>query len=222
MNKNSYVTAIEMLSSSTMKRSTMSIFYLLCWGSFLLAMSLIPMQQASGQVGLTAAPFLRIEPDARASALGGAGVTLLDEGFGGYYNPASLGWQRGISAGFSYSNWLAGITSDVRYNRFAGTYALDERSSVAASLSYVNLGQQMATDDRNAQLGAFSNYQMATTLSYGRKVGSQLAVGVGLKHIYSSLGTGQVIQNQIPAPKGSIQLSAQVDNLGYPAEWSRQ
>jgi outer membrane protein OmpA-like peptidoglycan-associated protein len=173
-----------------------------------LVLNLTTTQQAQAQVGLTSAPFLRIEPDGRGAALGGAGVTLLDGGFGGYYNPASLGWKQGISAGFSYSNWLSGISSDMRYNRFAGSYELDDRSTIAASLSYVNLGQQMATDAQNNHLGTFFNYQMATGLSYGRKVADRLALGVGLKHIYSSLGAGQSVESQGIDPASTLALDA--------------
>ncbi|MFD2531806.1 PorV/PorQ family protein [Gracilimonas halophila] len=156
------------------------------------------------QNGQSAVQFLKIEPDARVSAIGGAGVTILDGGFGGYYNPASLGWQQGVSAGFSYSNWLPGITNDVRYNRFAGTYQMGAKSSLALYMTYLNLGEQMATDESNAELGTFSNQQMSTGLSYGREVSRRLALGVGVKYIYSSIGSGQTVIGQAIDPAWSI------------------
>lgn len=167
---------------------------------------LASLQSANAQVGLSSVPFLRIEPDARTAGMGGAGATLLDGGFGGYYNPAALGWQRGASAGFSHSYWLPGITGEYRYNYFAGTYELDDKSSLAASLTYFNLGEQMATDAFNAQLGAFSSYQLSGALTYGRKVGDQLSLGAGAKFIYSSLASGQSVDGAGIDPASSLAL----------------
>jgi len=160
--------------------------------------------QIMAQSGQSAVQFLTIEPDARVSSIGGAGVTILDGGFGGYYNPASLGWQQGKSAGLSYFNWLPGITNDVRYNRFAGTYQMGAKSSLALSMTYLNLGEQMATDESNAELGTFSNQQMSTGLSYGREVSRRLALGAGIKYIYSSIGSGQTVIGQAIDPAWSI------------------
>lgn len=159
-----------------------------------------------GQVGSSSANFLRVEPDARSGGMAGVGATLLDGGYAGYYNPAILGWQRGNSAGFSYSNWLPSISREYRYNYVTGVIELDAKSSLSANITYFNLGEQMATDENNEQLGNFSSYQMATGLSYGRLVGSNLSWGVGGKFIYSSLASGRMVAGESINPAGSVAL----------------
>jgi outer membrane protein OmpA-like peptidoglycan-associated protein len=158
------------------------------------------------QTGSSSANFLRVEPDARSGGMAGVGATLLDGGYAGYYNPAILGWQRGTSAGFSYSNWLAGLSRDYRYNHVAGGFELSNRSSLSGNITYFNLGEQMATDENNVQLGRFSSYQMAAGLSYGRLLGTHFSWGLGGKFIYSSLGSGQMVDGlQIePAASGAL------------------
>jgi hypothetical protein len=52
---------------------------------------------------------LQIWPDARATALGGAMVGLADEANGVYWNPGGLGFQKGLSAAFTGTNWVPGL-----------------------------------------------------------------------------------------------------------------
>lgn len=151
--------------------------------------------QLRAQNTLTSLPFLRIEPDARVSAMAGSGVTQVDEGFGGYYNPASLGWKKQGSIGLSYSNWLAGLGTNLQYNRLAGTFKF-KKSALALSVSYFNFGKQTATDASNNVIASFTNYQAASGLSYGRQMTKRLALGLGIKHIYSSLGAGLVVEGK--------------------------
>jgi hypothetical protein len=152
-------------------------------------------ETALAQSTSTSLPFLSIEPDARASALGGSGVTMTEEGFGAYYNPASLGWKKKSSVGLSYSNWLAGLGTAYQYNRFAATKAF-KQSALAVSVTYMNLGKQTATDASNNVIGTFTNYQAASGISYGRRMTKRLSFGLGLKHIYSSLGAGQSLEGR--------------------------
>lgn len=164
------------------------------------------VQSTQAQIGYSAVPFLRIEPDARTAAGAGAGATLLDGGFGGFYNPAALGWQRGASLGLSYSNWLPDVSGKYQYNYLAGTYEMDEKSSLSGSLIFFNMGEQKATDIFNTDLGSFSNYELAARVSYGRLIGRQFSVGAGLKYIHSSIGTGQQVDGTDISPSSSVAI----------------
>jgi len=161
-----------------------------------------------GQVGSGTVNFLWIEPDARSGGLAGAGSTILDGGYGGYFNPALLGWQRGTIAGFSYSNWLPGFGNEYRYNHVTGGVELSPRSSLAANLTYLSLGEQLATDANNVILGSFTSHQLAAGLSYGRLAGRHFSWGVGGKYIQSNLASGQFVDGQEISPAGSVALDA--------------
>ena len=169
-----------------------------------LSLMLGPATVLLGQSGSSSANFLRIEPDARSSGMAGVGSTLLDGGYAGYYNPALLGWQRGSMAGFSHSYWLPGVSTDYRYNHVTGSIELSSRSSLSGNLTYFSLGEQMATDENNVQLGNFSSYQMAAGLSYGRLLGTHFSWGMGGKFIYSSLASGQVVDGQQIKPASTV------------------
>lgn len=159
----------------------------------------------NAQVGQSALPFLRIEPDARTAALGGTGTTLLDGGYAGFWNPALLGYQQGRSLGFTYSDWLPGVTSGYTYQHMAGNYALPEREgSLSGYLTYFNLGSQIATDDTGLELGTFGNYQMAAGLAYGRNVARRVSAGLGAKFIHSSLGAGRFADGLEISPGQSL------------------
>lgn len=173
----------------------------------LLILSFALTASANAQVGQTALPFLRIEPDARTAALGGAGSTLLDGGYAGFWNPALLGYQQGRNVGFTYSDWLPGVTSGYTYQHMAGNYALPgRRGTVAGNLTYFNLGQQIAMDDAGFELGTFGNYQMAAGLSYGRNLARRISLGAGAKFLYSSLGAGQFADGMEISPGQSAAL----------------
>ena len=171
----------------------------------LLAISFAITASANAQVGQTALPFLRIEPDARTAALGGAGSTLLDGGYAGFWNPALLGYQQGRNVGFTYSDWLPGVGRGYSYQHLTGNYALPGRNgSVSGYLTYFNLGNQIAVDDAGFELGTFGNYQMAAGLSYGRNLARRISLGAGAKVIYSSLGAGQLVDGMEISPASSM------------------
>ncbi len=201
-----YLLYLHLNYSSSNPQHTVSFRKLLRIAGLVVIFGVQSYQTIQAQIGYSAVPFLRIEPDARTAAGAGAGATLLDGGFGGYYNPAALGWQRGTSLGLSYANWLPSVAGKYQYNYLAGTYELDDKSSVSGSLIFFNMGEQKATDIFNTDLGSFSNYELAARVSYGRLIGRQLSVGAGLKYIHSSIGTGQQVDGNDISPSSSVAI----------------
>jgi hypothetical protein len=137
----------------------------------------------------TAVPFLLISPGSRASAMGEAGVAMSDDASAIYWNPAGLGFQKGSELTLTHSNWLPQFNqSDLFYEygnfkmnlpKIGGTFGV--------GLQYLSLGQFERRDEANQYLGTFNSFELAVTSCYGTKLDEDIAVGLGLKLIYSSL-----------------------------------
>ena len=74
----------------------------------------IPVGEASAQTntGTAFGQFMLIEPSARVTGMGNAGVSLYEGIQGAYYNPAALGPLEGAAIQLSHGFWYAGIKYD--------------------------------------------------------------------------------------------------------------
>jgi long-subunit fatty acid transport protein len=143
----------------------------------------------------TAVPFLLISPGARASAMGESGVAVADDASAVFWNPAGLGFQKGMELGLSHSNWLPQFQQSDLFFEYAnfkmGMPSIN--GTVGAALTFLNLGQFERRDEANNLLGNFKSFELAFTGSYGTRIDEDLALGIGLHVIHSSLsqiGTG--------------------------------
>ncbi len=133
---------------------------------------------AQSKAGTTIGQFLKIEPSARNSAIGGASVSLSGEVMSAYYNPASLGRVNGIGAQFTHSQWLA----DIDYNYFTvalpiarfGTFAMQITSLNSGEIDVRTVDQPLGTGERysvtNFSLGAGYGMMLTDRVSVGFQV----------------------------------------------------
>ena len=153
---------------------------------------------ASAQVASTAVPFLLISPNSRSSAMGESGVALADDASATFWNPAGLGFLKGQEVSLTHSNWLPQFQQADLFYEY-GNYRLHIpkiAGTVAASLTYLNLGKFERRSSNNDYLGEFSSYEFAIAASYGSALTKDLAVGIGLRYIHSALsptGTEQEV-----------------------------
>ncbi|MBL7865297.1 MAG: PorV/PorQ family protein, partial [Cyclobacteriaceae bacterium] len=99
-------------------------------------------QDSTNRTITTAVPFLGITPDARAAALGDAGVASSADANSAYWNSAKLVFVEkdfGVSA--SYTPWLGKIINDMYIFYLSGFYKIDRRQAVAFSMKYFDLGE---------------------------------------------------------------------------------
>ncbi len=140
--------------------------------------------------GESAVPFLLIAPNARADAMGEAGVALANDAAANFWNPAGLAFQIGQEVSLTHSAWLPQFQQpDLFYDYVAyRNYLTDIGGSFGASITYLSLGEfTETTPDGPEPVGTFRAFEMAATVSYATKVTSDLGVGVNLRYIYSSL-----------------------------------
>lgn len=160
---------------------------------------------AVAQVGITAVPFLQIEPDSRSAGMGNTGVAIADNASAVFWNPAGLAFQKGNQINITHSEWLPAFNADLFYDFLVGKYHVEDIGTFGAHITYLNLGEQIRTDDTGQRINRFNSYELATGISYGLKLSSNWSLGTGFRFIYSSLADGQQGERQIE-PGTSIGL----------------
>ncbi len=153
---------------------------------------------------LTAVPFLRITPDARAASMGDAGIAISPDANSIAFNASKLAFaeeQSSISA--TYTPWLRelGVT-DVYLAYLAGYFKIDELQAFSGSLRYFSLGDVQFTNMDGQSLGIGKPNEFEISAAYARKLSDKLSAGLTAKFILSNLANG------VQAPDGSGEINA--------------
>jgi hypothetical protein len=148
---------------------------------------LLAAAPALGQskTGTTLGQFLLIEPSARGTSMGNAGVSL----FGGldavYYNAAAAARLDGREALFSHSAWLAGIT----YDYVAAALPMGKWGSAFATVTSLNSGE-IEVRTVSQPLGTGERYRVsdvALGLGYGREITDRFAAGFQITYMQETI-----------------------------------
>ncbi len=160
--------------------------------------------------------FLNTDASARAAALGGSFISIVNDPNGIFTNPAILGTIESRKISFGFSKLLLDI------NAGSASYAqnLGEDGSVGGSVRYFNYGSITRTDEVGNNLGSFTPSDLAVSVSYANLLSENLYYGISARFIYSSiadysstgLGCDLGILYLIPEKFWSFGLS--VTNLG--------
>jgi hypothetical protein len=155
----------------------------------------------SGKVyaqGESAVPFLLIGPNSRNSGMGETGTGLVNDASAMFWNPAGLGFQKGIEVSITHSPWLPGLgLSDLFYDYLAGKYYLKKlKGTLGVSITYLNIGKIIKTDEFGNEIGDYQAFDGALAVGYGTKVTKDLGVGVVTRFIYSKLAVDPVAGEQ--------------------------
>ena len=148
--------------------------------------------------GEAAVPFLLLAPDSRFSALGESGAGLADNSSAIFWNPAGIAFLTGSDVSITHSNWLPQFNLDLFYDYLSfRMYIEDISGSITSSLTYMNFGEFIYTDETSPDpKGTFSAFDAALTLGYATKIGSDWGVGMNFRIIHSQLSTLQVGEEQ--------------------------
>ena len=145
--------------------------------------------------GESAVPFLLISPGARAGGMGEAGVALASDATAVFWNPAGLAFQyedpeedsRG-EVSFMHVKWLPQFNfDDLFFDYLAGRYYVEDIGMFGGSITFLNLGKNVYTNDQGDELGTFDSFEYAITASYATKLKQNLSMGVNIKFIHSHL-----------------------------------
>jgi hypothetical protein len=141
----------------------------------------------------TAVPFLRISPDARAGAMGDAGVATSPDANSIYWNLAKVPFAKTRSAiSVTYTPWLKELVNDVFLATIAGYYQVDEMQAVSGSLRYFSLGTINFTDVTGTPTYDYHPREFALDAGYARKLSDNLSIALAGRYIYSNLASGEI------------------------------
>lgn len=157
-----------------------------------LLLSLFAILPAHAQVGITAVPFLQIEPDSRAAGMGNTGVAIADNASAVYWNPAGLGFQTSNQISLTHANWLPAFSADLFYDYLSGMMHVENIGTFGGHITYLNLGEQIRMDEMGHNQGRFNSFEISAGISYGKELSDNFALGTGVRFVYSSLADGRV------------------------------
>ena len=173
---------------------------------------------AKAQPGdLSGFSFLRLEPSARAAALGGSFSAVYGDDVNAFfYNPALLNETTHRHLSISYLNHL----SDINAGFLAYSRHYDGLATFAAGLRFLSWGDLQGADEQGNRTGSFGASDVALTLGAARAQSDRLRYGVNVHLIYSSvesfnasaLATDVGVLYHIAAQR--LTFSASVNNLG--------
>jgi hypothetical protein len=164
--------------------------------NIVLSQTTATVNQLAGQVNTitTAVPFLIIAPDARAGAMGDAGVSSTPDAASMHWNPAKYAFcEKNMGIAASYSPWLRSLVPDINLAYLSGYKQLKKSQTIAASLLYFSLGDITFTDIVGTTTGQFRPNEFAVDLAYSRKLSENFSGGVALRYIYSNLTGGAYV-----------------------------
>ena len=118
-------------------------------------------------VGEAGAVFLLIAPGAGPVGTGEAQVAKADDVYASYYNPAGLGYLNDSEIAVMHVNWLPNLADDIYYDFLAYRQTIPRLGNFATHLIYLNLGEQLRTDEEGNSLGTFNSNMWALTGSFG-------------------------------------------------------
>ena len=176
------------------------------------------------KTGTTIGQFLLIEPSARSTAMGNAGVASTEELLSAYYNPGAIGSFKGYGVQFTHSLWLADIT----YDYVAAAVKMGAVGNLYLSATALNSGE-IAVRTVDQPLGTGEKYSVndfAFGLGYGRQLTDRFTAGVQVNFMqetiwHSSLSTFTFNVGTIYTLSGSgIRIGASIANFGLPGRYT--
>lgn len=140
----------------------------------------------------TAVPILLIAPDARSGGMGDVGVASTPDAYSSHWNSAKYAFiEDDFGMGMSYVPWLRKLgAADMNLLNLTGFKRINDRSAVAASLTYFSLGSIEFTDIDGTSKGTYKPNEFGLDVSYSMKLSENLSVGATGRYVRSDLTQG--------------------------------
>lgn len=173
----------------------------------------------------TSFPFLRVTPDARAAAMGEAGVARIPDVNNLSINPSAIVFlPTKAGVGLSYNPWLQNVIKDMSLSYFSA-YINSGQQALGMSVRYFSVGESTFRDEHALLLGIVHPVEYALDISYARKLGPDFSLGATVRYAQSRLslndqGTGLRSAGAALAVDISAYLVKPGRVFGYEAEFA--
>ena len=139
------------------------------------------------RVGSAGASHLLINPWARSSALGDAGIASTNGLEASYMNIAGLAFTDQTQLKFNYSNWMG--SAGISFNSAGIAQRVSESSVIAISIQSMNYGDIPITtvDNPEGNIGFFSPRTNVFNIGYARAFSSSISGGINFKVISENI-----------------------------------
>jgi hypothetical protein len=166
-------------------------------------------QRSTAQTTTTVVPFLALVPDARAAAMGEAGVAVAPDANSVSMNAAKLPFADG-KFGFSasYSPWLKNLVPDMNLNYLSAYVKPNSQTGLALSMRYFSLGTIQYTGQDQQELGSYKPVQLAVDAAYSRKLSNEFAIGTTIRYIVTT--TDGIMNEAAESSQGIKTVAADV------------
>lgn len=141
-------------------------------------------EDRSGSAG---ASHLLVNPWARSSAMGDAGVASTNGLEGTFTNVAGLAFTDKTQLKFNHSNWMG--SAGIAYNNAGLAQRISDRDVFAISIQSMNFGDIPITTVANPEgkIGTFSPRINVFNVGYARSFSSSIHAGINMKVISESM-----------------------------------
>ncbi len=135
--------------------------------------------QQFGQVGTSGAQLLKINFDPRASALGNAAASVVNNASAVYTNIAGTGFVKNADVAFGYSPWFA----DIKMMSAAAAYNVSDVGVVSLQLAGFSTDEEVTTVEHENGTGErYAIRNLIVGVGFSRYVMENLIVGVQAKY----------------------------------------
>lgn len=192
----------------------------------------------------TAMPIIMVSPDATSSGMGDVGVASRPDANSMHWNNAKLAFVED-KGGFAmtYTPWLRKLgVGDMNLLYLGGYYAVNNRSTIGASVTYYSVGDVNFTSEEGQDLGTYNPNEFSIDVAYAMRLTDEISLGASGRYLRSDLTQGQDVgttstragnaiaadigvyyQNKLsvsPSMPGELALGLFISNLGSKISYS--
>ncbi len=192
----------------------------------------------------TAMPIIMVSPDATSSGMGDVGVASKPDANSMHWNNAKLAFVED-KGGFAmtYTPWLRKLgVGDMNLLYLGGYYAVNNRSTIGASVTYYSVGDVNFTSEEGQDLGTYNPNEFSIDVAYAMRLTDEISLGASGRYLRSDLTQGQDVgttstragnaiaadigvyyQNKLsvsPSMPGELALGLFISNLGSKISYS--
>lgn len=158
----------------------------------------------------TGMPVLLIAPDAVSAAMGDVGAASKPDAYSAHWNNAKFAFvDNDMSFSTTYTPWLRKLgIADMNLLYIGGYKRINNRSTVALSMTYFSLGDIESMNEEGVETGNMHPNEFAVDVTYAMKVADNLSLGASGRLNHSDLTNGQDVGTQ--TTKAANSLSADI------------